>query len=111
MTRRFLGCGATLLLGATFMSLPPLAAHGRAAVNALHSLGHSANSPPQAAHTQRTFEFTVKLPMEAAAPLFGADKERAWAPGWNPIFIWPANAKDQQGMVFTIAHGRQTAVW
>jgi hypothetical protein len=64
-----------------------------------------------ALHTQRTFEFTVKLPMEAAAPLFGADKERAWAPGWNPKFIWPANATDQQGMVFTIAHGQKTIIW
>jgi hypothetical protein len=111
MKRRFPVFGATLLLGATFISLPPLASHVRAAANAAHPSGQSAKSATQAMHTQRTFEFTVKLPMEAAAPLFGADKERAWAPGWNPKFIWPATATDQQGMVFTIAHGRETIVW
>ena len=49
--------------------------------------------------------------MAVVAPLFGADKERAWAPGWNPSFIWPAEPRDQPGMVFTIAHGPATAVW
>jgi hypothetical protein len=111
MKRRFLVLGATLLLGATFVALTPLASHVRAAANAAHSSSRSTKSATPAMHTQRTFEFTVKLPMEAAAPLFGADKERAWAPGWNPKFIWPAISTDQQGMVFTIAHGQQTIVW
>ena len=106
MTRRFLGSGATLLLGATFMSLPPLASQGRATVNSQHSSSQSTNSPTQTAHTERTFEFSVKLPMEAAAPLFGADKERAWAPDWNPIFIWPANAKDQLRNTDVSSHQR-----
>ena len=108
MTRKVLVSG--LLIGASFMLLPPLASRVHAAMNTGHSSNDS-KSATQATHTQRTFEFTVKLPMETAAPLFGADKERAWAPGWNPAFLWPANAKDQPGMVFTIASGQKTAVW
>ena len=111
MKRQVPGFGAGLLIGASFMLLPPLAARIHAADHTAHSPSDSAESATQATHTRRTFEFTVRLPKEAAAPLFGADKERAWAPGWNPAFLWPANAKDQQGMVFTIAHGQKTAIW
>jgi len=49
--------------------------------------------------------------MELAAPLFGADKERAWAPGWDPSFVWPVNVKDQQGTVFTVTRGERKSVW
>jgi hypothetical protein len=62
-------------------------------------------------HTQERFTFIADTTVEAAWPLFGAEKERAWAPGWDPAFIWPAIANDQQGMVFRIAHGGKSAVW
>jgi hypothetical protein len=65
----------------------------------------------QRIHTEETFEFAVAASPDDVAPLFGADKERAWAPGWEPRFIWPSPAVDQQGMVFTVAHGDQNAVW
>ena len=108
--RLFLTFGLGLLTGASFMVLPRLASHVHAAMNAVHS-GDSAKSATEAMHTERTFEFTAKAPMAIAAPLFGADKERVWAPGWNPAFLWPPNANDQQRMVFTVAHGSRTAVW
>jgi hypothetical protein len=108
--RLFLAFGFGLLTGASFLVLPRLASHAHAAMNAVRS-GDSAKSAAEATHTERTFEFTAKAPMEIAAPLFGADKERAWAPGWNPTFLWPADAKDRQGMVFTVAHGHKTAIW
>jgi len=112
MTRQVVVFAAGLLIGAGFMLLPPLASRVHAANNTARSAGDSAKSATEATHTQRTFEFTVRLPKEAAAPLFGADEERAWAPGWNPAFLWPANAKDQRGMVFTIAGGqKKAAVW
>jgi hypothetical protein len=63
------------------------------------------------AHTERTFSFSVDAPPDTVGPLFGADKERAWAPGWNPEFIWPHRAADQAGMVFTIDHGAGKAIW
>jgi hypothetical protein len=65
----------------------------------------------QRVHTEETFEFTVFAPPETIAPLFGAYKERSWALGWDPQFIWPSAAVDQEGMVFTVAHGDKNAVW
>lgn len=65
----------------------------------------------QPAHTRTEFEFTVKAPFEHAAPLFGADEERKWAPDWNPQFIYPNPARDQQGMVFQVAHGQYVSLW
>lgn len=63
------------------------------------------------AHSREAFEFTARGPMSAVAPLFGAERERAWAPGWNPEFVWPLPPADREGMVFRIAHGHEQAVW
>jgi hypothetical protein len=62
-------------------------------------------------HTCERFAFTVNAPIDVAWPLFGAAKERVWAPGWNPVFVWPVNAIDQEGMVFKVPRGDKTAVW
>ena len=62
-------------------------------------------------HARTEFKFTVNAPLEQAAPLFGANEERKWAPGWDPQFIYPTPAYDQQGMVFRIEHPHHTAVW
>jgi hypothetical protein len=64
-----------------------------------------------ALHTREQFSFVTQAPFEVAWPLFGAQGERAWAPDWNPEFIWPLAPVDQQGMVFKVAHGDRTAVW
>ncbi len=53
----------------------------------------------------------MNAPFEQAAPLFGANEERKWAPEWNPQFIYPVPAHDQQGMVFRVEHGDHSAVW
>jgi hypothetical protein len=53
----------------------------------------------------------ANAPFEIAWPLFGADKERAWAADWEPIFLWPQKAFDQEGMVFTVRQGERNAVW
>ncbi|HLZ99411.1 MAG TPA: hypothetical protein VKP66_15865 [Steroidobacteraceae bacterium] len=62
-------------------------------------------------HFRNDFSFVAHAPIDVAGPLFGADMERAWAPDWNPAFVWPQKAVDQPGMVFTIAHGDKAAVW
>jgi hypothetical protein len=64
-----------------------------------------------AVHTCEQFEFVVDAPLDVAWPLFGADAERAWAPDWDPTFIWPAIATDEEGMVFKVVQGDHTAVW
>lgn len=66
---------------------------------------------PAPVHTSEQFTFLVNAPIEVAWPLFGADRERVWAPDWNPVFVWPADAEDQEGMVFTVPHSANTAVW
>lgn len=65
----------------------------------------------QRVHTEEKFEFTVAASADRVALLFGADKERAWAPEWDPQFIWPSTAVDREGMVFTVAHGNKNAIW
>lgn len=63
------------------------------------------------AHTRTEFHFTANASFEQTAPLFGADEERKWAPDWRPRFIYPNPARDQQGMVFQVAHGPYTSTW
>ncbi len=63
------------------------------------------------AHTRESFSFTANGPMSEVAPLFGAEREKEWARGWEPRFVWPTPAVDREGMVFTVAHGDRTAVW
>jgi hypothetical protein len=95
-----------LLLGALLVAIPKIAAHFR-------MLMHGGSSPQTAAraHTQEKFTFTAHAPIAAVAPLFGADKERVWSPGWNPKFVHPVPASDQEGMVFTVAHDHLKAAW
>ena len=62
-------------------------------------------------HTREAFALLANAPIETAWPLFGADGERAWAPGWEPAFLWPQPAVDRPGMVFTIRHREGQAVW
>ena len=61
--------------------------------------------------TCEEFEFVANAPMDRVFPLFGAEKERVWAEGWNPRFVWPVNAEDREGMIFQIAHDNRTATW
>ncbi len=62
-------------------------------------------------HTRTEFKFSVDAPFEQTAPLFGANEERKWAPDWNPQFIYPNPARDQEGMVFQVAHGHYSSTW
>ena len=63
------------------------------------------------AHTHEEFSVIVKAPYEQAFPLFGAHEERKWAKGFDPLFVHPSPARDQQGMVFTWKLGGDPSVW
>jgi hypothetical protein len=63
------------------------------------------------AHTRTEFHFEVNAAFEQVVPLFGANEERKWSPGWNPRSIYPATAHDQEGMVFQVAHGNFSSTW
>jgi len=76
------------------------------------ALAQSASPSPQLLRTQTAFDLTVRLPYAEAAPLFGPEGERAWAgKHWDPQFLYPQPAHDEQGAVFTVQHGPSTAVW
>jgi hypothetical protein len=62
-------------------------------------------------HVRTEFSFTVDAPFDQVMPLFGANEERKWSPGWNPQFVYPSPARDQPGMVFTVAHRQFTSAW
>jgi hypothetical protein len=54
-------------------------------------------------HLRRTGEVAVPLPVERAFPLFTAEGERFWVPGWNPVAHWPADGSPAAGAVFSTA--------
>ena len=94
------------IVGAALASLPKAAARLHSAI----AFG-SANSGKPQLHTEERFSFLANAPLERVAPLFGAEKEKLWAPDWNPQFIYPLPANDQQGMVFAVQHGHLRSVW
>jgi hypothetical protein len=96
-----------LVCGLFLIAIPKVGAHLR---GFLHG-AHHGTSAGMRAHSEEKFMFVANAPMERVAPLFGADKERVWAPHWDPKFIYPAPAADQQGMVFAVAHDHLQSVW
>ena len=83
-----------------------------AAVIAVSAFGQSAAPASRLLRTQTAFDIIVRLPYAQAAPLFGPEGERPWAgKHWDPQFLYPRPAHDEQGAVFTVQHGAATAVW
>ena len=63
-------------------------------------------------HTSTSFHFEVPAAFARAALLFGAESEKAWAgKPWQPDFLYPQPAKDQEGAVFTVPHGPHKSIW
>lgn len=79
--------------------------------------GSTHNQSPAPASTQpvqvrSAFQFDLNVPPAQAAPLFGPEGERCWAgDNWDPHFVFPQPAHDQQDAVFTIAHGPYNMTW
>jgi hypothetical protein len=61
--------------------------------------------------SEEEFAFTAGAPEVDVFPLFGANKERVWAPGWDPGFVHPDPAADERGMVFTVKRNGHEEVW
>jgi hypothetical protein len=109
--RFWLAFGTGIAAGAGLLSLPGFAHHILADDGGHWVPGSHAREAGVAMHFRNDFSFVAQATIEVAGPLFGADKERVWAPDWNPVFLWPQETGDQPGMVFTVAHGDKTAVW
>jgi hypothetical protein len=105
--------GAALVAGAVAGVLlaraPSPRRHDHRLFGGTHAM--TTESPSTAVRTHEAFAFTIEAPMAEVAPLFGAEAEKLWAPGWEPRFLWPVVPGDAEGMVFTIAHGDRSAVW
>ena len=59
----------------------------------------------------RSHSFVVALPTSRAFRLFEPEGERAWAAGWDPKYLQPADGRAEAGMVFTTSHGGEDTVW
>jgi len=97
-----LACGSVAMAWPRMQEHLHIAHGGQSAQNATGSAR---------AHSLEKFAFTAQAPMERVAPLFGADKERVWSPGWDPQFVYPLPAADVRGMVFMVAHDHRNSVW
>jgi len=76
------------------------------------AMGQTGAAVDRRAHAETSFEVMVHAPYAETAALFGPEGERAWAgKHWNPQFLFPEAARDEQGAVFTIQHGPLQAVW
>lgn len=65
----------------------------------------------RAEFAERAHDFTVALPLTEAFQLFTPEGERAWAEGWDPKYMQPADGRAARGMVFTTAHGGEDTIW
>ena len=64
-----------------------------------------------AERSTRSHSFTLDMPVGKAFPLFEPEGERAWAKGWDPVYVHPPSGKAEQGMVFTTSHGGEDTIW
>lgn len=99
---------AGVVCGVVLMAMPRVIQHLHGAI---HERRGADSVGAARVHTDERFGFTVNARMEQVAPLFGADKERAWAPDWNPQFIHPLPAGDEEGMVFAVTHQHLKSTW
>jgi hypothetical protein len=77
--------------------------------------GYSQNASTGAERCLRvrtSFELIVHASYAETAPLFGPEGERAWVEKhWDPQFVYPLPARDEEGMVFTLQRGPYNEVW
>jgi hypothetical protein len=64
-----------------------------------------------AERAERSHSFVVALPLAEAFELFTPEGERAWAQGWDPRYMYPADGRTEQGMVFVTTHNGETTIW
>ena len=68
-------------------------------------------TPFAAERSVRSHAFIVAMPAAEAFRLFEPEGERAWAHGWDPTYLHPADGAPEVGMIFTTTHGNESTVW
>ena len=59
----------------------------------------------------RTHHFELPMAPRDAFDLFTPEGERAWAKGWEPRYLHPADGRATAGMVFATGHGGEETLW
>ena len=59
----------------------------------------------------RTHHFELPMAPQEALRHFTPEGERAWAEGWDPRYVFPADGTTTPGMVFTTGHGGEETLW
>jgi len=62
-------------------------------------------------YVEHTGDFVLPLPRDQAFPLFSAEGERSWVPGWSPDYLHPVEPSNDAGTVFRTMHGDEETVW
>jgi hypothetical protein len=62
-------------------------------------------------HVARTGTFRLPMAPAAAFPYFSPEGERAWAPGWAPEYLHPADGTPAPGLVFRTRAGGEETLW
>src|ERR1700753_2607851 len=65
--------------------------------------------PVLAAAATQVRTFHLNAPRERVFPLFTAEGERAWAPGWDPKIL--SGSKERGSAFITTAHSGSTVTW
>lgn len=56
----------------------------------------------------REHRFHLDAPLSRVLPLFTAEGERAWAPGWEPLIL---SGERERGSAFRTRHGGRDTTW
>ncbi len=64
-----------------------------------------------ATRIERRHTIEIARPIETVFPLFTPRGEEAWAPGWAPEYLHPADGEVGEGMVFRTFHDDETTLW
>jgi hypothetical protein len=59
----------------------------------------------------RSASFDLGAPMDDVFPLFGPERERDWAWGWQPEPVDPPQINAEEGAVFKTTHNGDETVW
>jgi len=73
------------------------------------SLGVGSISAMAASPATRVQTFHLNAPLARVFPLFTAQGERAWAPGWEPRIL--SGAEERGSAFITTAHSGSTVTW
>jgi hypothetical protein len=62
-------------------------------------------------HIERAGEFSLPFPFRQALAYLTPEGERAWVPGWRPVYLHPAAPSTTPGTVFQTNHNSQDTTW